>query len=385
MNKVFKIGLIGCGHIAETYFRAEKYFNNIKIIKCADINMQAAKRCALNYGIKFLTVNELLKDKEIEIILNLTIPKAHYLISKKALTNGKHVYSEKPLAINLKDGKDLIKLSKKNKLYLGNAPDTFLGGGIQKSKELVEKNSIGKIKLGNAVFAFPGIESYHPNPEPWFAKNEGGPVIDMGPYYITALVNLLGPAKKVTSTIIQGQKYRTIGIGPKKGKKFKVECPTTYLSTITFKNNSVIRLTLSFDVIAHQRNHIELYGEKGSMIVPDPNMFGGSVLICNKLGDNWREFKTTKMSLGRINIRTQSSRANEAPTNANYRGAGLSEMAYSIENKRKHLCSGEISLHVLEIITSIMKAAKSGKSVSVNTNCAKPKKFLEIDAKKLLK
>ena len=206
----------------------------------------------------------------------------------------------------------------------------------------------------------------------------------MGPYYITVLVNLLGPAKKVTSTIIQGQKYRTIGIGPKKGKKFKVECPTTYLSTITFKNNSVIRLTLSFDVIAHQRNHIELYGEKGSMIVPDPNMFGGSVLTCNKLGENWKEFKTTKMPLGRINIRTQSSRANEAPTNANYRGAGLSEMAYSIENKRKHLCNGEISLHVLEIITSIMKAAKFGTSVSINSNCVKPKKFLEIDAKKLL-
>ena len=121
------------------------------------------------------------------------------------------------------------------------------------------------------------------------------------------------------------------------------------------------------------------------MIVPDPNMFGGSVLTCNKFGENWKEFKTTKISLGRINIRTQSSRANEAPTNANYRGAGLSEMAYSIENKRKHLCNGEISLHVLEIITSIMKAAKSGTSVSINSNCVKPKKFLEIDVKKLLK
>ena len=385
MNKVFKIGLIGCGHIAETYFRAEKYFNNIKIIKCADINEKASKRCALNFGIKSVTVNELLKDKEIEIILNLTIPKAHYQISKKALINGKHVYSEKPLAINLNDGKKLLKISKKKKLYLGNAPDTFLGGGIQKSKELVEKNIIGNVKLGNAVFAFPGIQSYHPNPEPWFTKKEGGPVIDMGPYYITALVNLLGPAKKVTGTIIQGQKYRTIGIGPKKGKKFKVECPTTYLSTITFKNNSVIRLTLSFDVIAHQRNHIELYGEKGSMIVPDPNMFGGSVLTCNKLGDNWKEFKTTKMPLGRINIRTQSSRANEAPTNANYRGVGLSEMAYSIENKRKHLCSGEISLHVLDIITSIMKAARSGKIQYINTFCAKPKKFSKLDIKKLLK
>ena len=385
MNKVFKIGLIGCGHIAETYFRAEKYFNNIKIIKCADINEKASKRCALNYGIKSTTVNELLKDKQIEIILNLTIPKAHYQISKKALINGKHVYSEKPLAINLNDGKKLLKISKKKKLYLGNAPDTFLGGGIQKSKELVEKNIIGNVKLGNAVFAFPGIQSYHPNPEPWFTKKEGGPVIDMGPYYITALVNLLGPAKKVTGTIIQGQKYRTIGIGPKKGKKFKVECPTTYLSTITFKNNSVIRLTLSFDVIAHQRNHIELYGEKGSMIVPDPNMFGGSVLTCNKLGDKWKEFKTTKMPLGRINIRTQSSRANETPTNANYRGVGLSEMAYSIENKRKHLCSGEISLHVLDIITSIMKAARSGKIQYINTFCAKPKKFSKLDIKKLLK
>ena len=385
MNKVFKVGLIGCGHIAETYFRAEKYFNNIKIIKCADINEKASKRCALNFGIKSVTVNELLKDKQIEIILNLTIPKAHYQISKKALINGKHVYSEKPLAINLNDGKKLLKISKKKKLYLGNAPDTFLGGGIQKSKELIEKNIIGNVKLGNAVFAFPGIQSYHPNPEPWFAKNEGGPVIDMGPYYITALVNLLGPAKKVTSTIIQGQKYRTIGIGPKKGKKFKVECPTTYLSTITFKNDSVIRLTLSFDVIAHQRNHIELYGEKGSMIVPDPNMFGGSVLICNKLGDKWKEFKTTKMPLGRINIRTQSSRANETPTNANYRGVGLSEMVYSIENKRKHLCSGEISLHVLDIITSIMKAARSGKIQYINTFCAKPKKFSKLDIKKLLK
>jgi len=385
MNKVFKIGLIGCGHIAETYFRAEKYFNNIKIIKCADINEKASKRCALNFGIKSVTVNELFKDKEIEIILNLTIPKAHYQISKKALINGKHVYSEKPLAINLNDGRKLLKISKKKKLYLGNAPDTFLGGGIQKSKELVEKNIIGNVKLGNAVFAFPGIQSYHPNPEPWFTKKEGGPVIDMGPYYITALVNLLGPAKKVTGTIIQGQKYRTIGIGPKKGKKFKVECPTTYLSTITFKNNSVIRLTLSFDVIAHQRNHIELYGEKGSMIVPDPNMFGGSVLTCNKLGNNWKEFKTTKMPLGRINIRTQSSRANETPTNANYRGVGLSEMAYSIENKRKHLCSGEISLHVLDIITSIMKAARSGKIQYINTFCAKPKKFSKLDIKKLLK
>ena len=385
MNKIFKVGLIGCGHISETYFRAEKYFNNIKIVKCADINHINALKCAKTYKIKALTVKELLQDKEVEIILNLTIPKAHYQVAKQALTYGKHVYSEKPLAINFKDGVDLLKIAKKRKLYIGNAPDTFLGGGIQKSKELVDKKIIGKIKLGNAIFAFPGVQSYHPNPEPWFSKNEGGPVIDMGPYYLTALVNLLGPAKKVNGSIVNGVKRRTIGIGPRKNKKFKVECPTTYLSTITFENGTIIRLTLSFDVIAHQRNHIELYGDKGSMIVPDPNMFGGSVYTCKKLGDPWKEYKTNKMPLGKINIRIQSSRANESPTNANYRGIGLAEMAYSIQNKKQNKCNGELSLHVLDIIQSTMIACKKNKPQSIKTTCKKQGSFTLKDIKKILK
>ena len=385
MNKVFKVGLIGCGHISETYFRAEKYFNNIKIVKCADINHANALKCAKTYKIKALSVKDLLKDQEVEIILNLTIPKAHYQVAKQSLLNGKHVYSEKPMAINFKDGLDLVKIAKRKKLYIGNAPDTFLGGGIQKSKELVEKNILGKISLGNAIFAFPGVQSYHPNPEPWFAKKEGGPVIDMGPYYLTALVNLLGPAKKVTGSIMEGVKRRTIGIGPKKNKTFKVECPTTYLSTIQFENGTIIRLTLSFDVIAHQRNHIELYGSKGSMIVPDPNMFGGSVYVCNKLGDPWKEYKTNKMHLGKINIRSQSSRANESPTNANYRGAGLAEMAYSIENKKINKCNGELSLHVLDIIQSTMKACKTNKPQVIKTTCKKPSLFNTKDIKKILK
>jgi len=385
MNKVFKVGLIGCGHISETYFRAEKYFNNIKIVKCADINHANALKCAKTYKIKALSVKDLLKNQEVEIILNLTIPKAHYQVAKQSLLNGKHVYSEKPMAINFKDGLDLVKIAKRKKLYIGNAPDTFLGGGIQKSKELLEKNILGRISLGNAIFAFPGVQSYHPNPEPWFAKKEGGPVIDMGPYYLTALVNLLGPAKKVTGSIMEGVKRRTIGIGPKKNKTFKVECPTTYLSTIQFENGTIIRLTLSFDVIAHQRNHIELYGSKGSMIVPDPNMFGGSVYVCNKLGDPWKEYKTNKMHLGKINIRSQSSRANESPTNANYRGAGLAEMAYSIENKKINKCNGELSLHVLDIIQSTMKACKTNKPQVIKTTCKKPSLFQTKDIKKILK
>ncbi len=385
MNKIFKVGLIGCGHIAETYFKAHKYFNNFRIIKCADIKHDVAKKCASTYRIEALSVKELLNDREIEIILNLTIPKAHYEVAKKALLHNKHVYSEKPMAINLNHGKELLKIAKKNKLYIGNAPDTFLGGGNQKSKELLENNSIGKINLGNAIFAFPGVQSYHPNPEPWFAKKEGGPVIDMGPYYITALVNLLGPAKEVSGSIMKGVKTRTIGIGPKKGRKFKVKCPTTYLSTIVFENNTIIRLTLSFDVIAHQRNHIEFYGRKGSMIVPDPNMFGGSVYLCKKLGQTWKEYKTGKMHLGKINIRSKSLRANESPINANYRGAGLAEMAYCIENRKLHRCNGELSLHVLDIIQSTMKASVSGKKQKIRTTCKIPKRFSQKEIKKILK
>ena len=385
MSKIFKVGLIGCGHISETYFRAQEYFNNIRIVKCADINMDAAKKCAIHYNIEAVTVDELLKDKEIEIILNLTIPGAHYQVSKLALENGKHSYAEKPLAVNFEDGKKLVELANKKNLYIGNAPDTFLGGGIQKTRELIDNGVIGDIKLGNAIFAFPGVQSYHPNPESWFAENEGGPVIDMGPYYLTALVNLIGPAKQVQGRCTKVFEEREIGIGPKKGQKFKVETPTTYLATIQFENNCIIQITLSFDVVAHQRNHIELYGTKGSMIVPDPNMFGGSVYVCKKLGSPWREFKTNQLPLGKINIRTQSSRANESPTNANYRGVGLAEMAYCIDKKKIHRCNGEVSLHVLDLIQSTMQSAKTNKPIRLSTTCKIPKLFINKEINKLMR
>ena len=385
MRKIFNVGLIGCGHIAETYFRAHKYFNNFKIIKCADINKKAAEKCAKTYKIESASVNEILKDEKIQIILNLTIPTSHYSVAKKSLLSGKHVYSEKPLAVDFKDGFELVKIARRKKLFIGNAPDTFLGGGNQKARQLLDKEIIGKIKFGTAIFAFPGIQSYHPNPEPWFKKKGGGPVIDMGPYYLTALVNLLGPAKSVTSICNYNTKKRIIGIGPKKGKKIKVECPTTYFSTIKFETGTTIRLTLSFDVISHLRNHIELYGEKGSMIVPDPNMFGGSVLLSTKLGSKWKNFKTNKMVLGKINIRTQSSRANESPTNANYRGVGLAEMIYSIQNKKKPRCNGNLSLHVLNIIDGIHKSAKNGKKFHIKTKCEKPKFFTNKDINSIIK
>ena len=383
MNKVFKVGLIGCGHIAETYFRGHQYFNNFKIVACADINQKAADRCAKLYNIKSTSVRSLLKDKEIEVILNLTIPQAHYSVSKKVLNAGKHVYSEKPLATQFQKGKELVNLAKRKKLYIGNAPDTFLGGGGQKARELIDSDLIGEIKLGNAIFAFPGVESFHPTPESWYRK-QGGPVIDMGPYFFSTLVNLLGPAKQVQGRTLTAFKRRIYGAGPKKGKTFKVEVPTTYLATVQFKNGAIIQITISFDVINHQRNHMELYGTKGSIIVPDPNMFGGSVYISVTEGGRWGEHKTDKMQLGKINITSLSGRSNESPTNANYRSVGMSEMLYAIEKGKKHRCNGELSLHVLDIIESTMKAAITGKPQKIKTTCDKPKKFTEQEIKKLM-
>ena len=384
MSKFFKVGLIGCGHIAETYFRSHLYFNNFKIIKCADINHEAAIKCANENNIQSVKIDELLNDREINVILNLTIPKAHFDVSKNALNANKHCYSEKPMCTKFEDGKTLLDLANKKKLYIGNSPDTFLGAGIQKSKELLEIKTIGEVKLGNAIFAFPGIQSYHPNPESWFDADAGGPVIDMGPYYLTALVNLLGPAKKVNSISMDIFKTRTIGIGPKKGKEFKVNCPTTYLFNLEFHNGTIIQMTLSFDVINHQRNHIELYGDKGSMIVPDPNMFGGSVFVSKEYMGAWEEHKTDKLKLGKINITNKSVRLNEAASNANYRGVGLAEMVYCIENKLKHRCNGELSLHVLDIIESTMIAAKNNSVQQFRTTCEVPKIFTQEEISRIL-
>ena len=187
---MYKVGLIGCGNIAETYFRNQIYFNNIKIISCADIDKEVSKKCANQYNIHSMLVDDMLANDDIDTILNLTPPQVHYDVIKKTLLAGKRSYCEKPLSIKYEQGEELVSLAKENNLYLGNAPDTFLGAGGQLSRQLIDSGDLGEIKLGNFIFACPGLESWHPNPEPWFQEG-GGPIIDMGPYFYTMLVNLL--------------------------------------------------------------------------------------------------------------------------------------------------------------------------------------------------
>ena len=378
------IGLIGCGNIAETYFRSQDYFNNINFVACADKFPEAAIKCAEQNKITALSVDEILKDKDIDIILNLTIPQAHFEVSKLALESGKHVYSEKPMSITYNDAKYLLELASKNNLYFGNAPDTFLGGGGQLSRELVDKDEIGKILTGNFIFAFPGVQEFHPNPESWFQAG-GGPVIDMGPYFFTTLVNLLGPAKNVRARGKLFSNQREYLVGPKKGKFFNVEIPTSVMFDVEFVNETIVQGFISFDVQNHSRNHMELYGTNGSLVVPDPNMFGGPVLFSRELGSEWKELSVEDKYLGKTNIINHSGRSNEAPKQSNYRGIGLAEMIYSIENNRKHRCNDQLALHVLDLIESTILAAELKKEIQLRSSCEQPQPFTEEEIKILLK
>jgi len=378
------IGLIGCGNIAETYFRAQDYFNNIKFIACADKFPEVSKKCADQYNIKSLTVDEIIHDTNVDVILNLTIPQAHFEISKLALEAGKHVYSEKPMSIKYDEANELVNLAKDNNLYIGNAPDTFLGGGGQVARKFVDDGDIGKVLTGNFIFAFPGVQEFHPNPESWF-QSGGGPVIDMGPYFFTTLVNLLGPVKNVRS---RGKKFadqREYLVGPKKGKSFNVDISTSVMLDIEFANEAIVQGFISFDVQNHARNHMELYGTKGSLVVPDPNMFGGPVLLSRELGSEWQEFSVEDKYLGKTNIINHSGRSNEAPKQSNYRGVGLSEMIYSIENNIQHRCNGNLALHVLDIIESTIIASETKKEVSLRSTCEQPKPLSEEQIKLLIK
>ena len=378
------IGLIGCGNIAETYFRAQDYFNNIKFIACADKFPEVSKKCADQYNIKSLTVDEIIHHTNVDVILNLTIPQAHFEISKLALEAGKHVYSEKPMSIKYDEAHELVNLAKDNNLYLGNAPDTFLGGGGQVARKFVDNGDIGKVMTGNFIFAFPGVQEFHPNPESWF-QSGGGPVIDMGPYFFTTLVNLLGPVKNVRA---RGKKFadqREYLVGPKKGKSFNVDISTSVMLDIEFANEAIVQGFISFDVQNHARNHMELYGTKGSLVVPDPNMFGGPVLLSRELGSEWQEFSVEDKYLGKTNIINHSGRSNEAPKQSNYRGVGLSEMIYSIENNIQHRCNGNLALHVLDIIESTIIASETKKEVSLRSTCEQPKPLLEEQIKLLIK
>ena len=345
-----RVGIIGCGNISETYFECQNLFNNFNVVACADINIEAAKNSAEKYNVKAFSVDDILANDDIDVIINLTIPSAHKEIIMKSLNAGKHCFSEKPLAMNFNEGLEISELASSKNLYVGCAPDTFLGAAGQKARSLIEDKKIGDVVLGTFNLMSHGMEHWHPNPD-FFFKPGAGPVFDVGVYYITQLVNLIGPIKSISSLSGTATPERTITSEPRNGEKIKVETPTTLMGTLEFHNNAKIQFFCSWDVWKHKHSTIELYGLEGSIIVPDPNFFSGDILISHKEED-WQVINNDKMLLG-IPNKTDNS----GDKIANYRGIGLSDMIDAISHQRQSRCSLDLAVHVLEAMEGIIKSS----------------------------
>ena len=277
------VGVIGCGNISSAYFRLSKLFQAIEVKACADLNMEIAQTQAKEFGLEALSVEALLSHSEVDIIVNLTVPNAHFEVSKAILEAGKHVYSEKPLTLSLEDGLALRDLAQQRGLRVACTPDTFLGGTHQQARALIDSGVLGKIVGGTCHVLSHGMEHWHPNPD-FFFQPGGGPVLDLGPYYIGNLIHLLGPVRYVTAMSSIPQKERTITSQPRYGEKIPVTTPTTIHAVLEFANGALITLGASWDIWKHGHRNMELYGTEGSLVVPDPNFFGGDLLRSERDG-----------------------------------------------------------------------------------------------------
>ena len=373
-----RVGIIGCGNISETYFECQNLFNNFNVVACADINIEAAKKSAEKYNVNAFSVDDILSNEDVDLIINLTIPAAHKEIIIKSLNAGKHCFSEKPLAMSFSEGLEISDLANSKNLYVGCAPDTFLGAAGQKARSLIEDNKIGNVVLGTFNLMSHGMEHWHPNPD-FFFKPGAGPVFDVGVYYITQLVNLIGPIKSISSLSGTATPERIITSEPRNGEKIKVETPTTLMGTLEFHNNAKIQFFCSWDVWKHKHSTIELYGLEGSMIVPDPNFFSGDILISHREED-WQIINNDKMLLG-IPNKTD----NNGSKIANYRGIGLSDMIDAIHNQRQSRCSLDLAVHVLEAMEGIIKSSEDRVIYNMKTNPSQPDFLDDSEVVKLKK
>ena len=353
MEKV-RIGVIGCGNISDIYLTNLRELEILEVVAVADLNHEKAVEKAEKYEVPHvLRVEELLENEAIDLVLNLTIPAAHADVSLRALEAGKHVYGEKPLATLLENGRKVLEMAKGKGLFVGSAPDTFLGGGLQTCKKLIEDGAIGKPVAATAFMMGHGPESWHPDPE-FFYRAGAGPMFDMGPYYLTALINLIGPVRRLTGSTRITSPERTITSEPKYGQKIKVETPTHVAGILEFENGAIGTMVTSFDVWGSNTPFLEIYGTEGSLSVPDPNTFGGPVLLKKPGEVEWTEVPFTHGSI------------------ENSRGIGVIDMADALRSGREHRASGELAYHVLEIMHGIHESCVKGKHYEMTSSCRQP-------------
>ncbi len=377
MARELGVGIIGCGNISTTYFSLAPLFRGLKVVACADLNMSAAQLRAEEYDVKAQTIDELLANDEVDIVVNLTIPDAHYPVSKRILEAGKHVYSEKPLVLSLEQGEDLRAIAKAKGLSVGCAPDTFLGGSHQLARAYIDKGGIGRVTSGTCHVMSAGMEMWHPNPDFFFLPG-GGPVLDLGPYYIANLINLIGPVKRVAALTSMANETRTITSQPRNGEVIPVKTPTNIHALLEFQNGATITLSASWDVWSHRHANMELYGTDGSLYVPDPNFFGGVVEASGRNKDI-QPLEAWDHPFGRDNQQSpQGGRAN-------YRTAGLADMAVAILEGRDARCSLDRALHGVDVMVSILKSGETGEFVTLSTTCTQPAALGIDEAQALLR
>jgi predicted dehydrogenase len=372
-----RIGIVGSGNISIAYMRNASLFRGVEITACADINAEAAARRAAEFELRAMDVGALIADPGIDLVLNLTVPAAHFDISMQALSAGKHVFTEKPLAVTAESGRRLVAMAASRGLALGSAPDTFLGAAGRQVRRLMESGAIGKPVTGTAFMMGRGMEHWHPDPS-FYYQPGAGPVMDMGPYYLTMMVNLLGPVRRVQSIATSGQEERLITAdGPKQGTRFKVGTPTSVLSLLEFASGATVTFGASWDVFRHSNHPIELHGTEGSLRLPDPDTFGGVVALSAR-GRNWDERDTSTLPFGAVNWPA------DAPDRANYRMLGLADLARALIEVRPPRASGDLALHVLEVMEAILRAGETGTAQVISGTITQPKELSEDEAKSLL-
>jgi predicted dehydrogenase len=360
-GKRLGIGFIGTGNISSAYLKAilgkdgMPGFGVLDVKGLADMKAEAANARAAEFGLKAMSVDALLADPEIDLVVNLTIPRAHVEVGLKCLAAGKHVYSEKPLGITFAEGRKLLDAANVAGLRIGSAPDTFLGGAHQQARAVVDSGILGQLVGGTAFMQCPGHESWHPDPAFYYDLG-GGPMLDMGPYYITDLVNLLGPVARVSAMSSRLRAERTITSEPKKGQVMPVHIDTHVTGSLGFANGAIVQIAMSFDVAAHKHVPLELYGTEQTLIVPDPNHFGGAVELRGRGRDaTWTEVPVT------------------APyADGNYRSLGVADMAAGILENRPHRANGDLALHVLEVMEAFEHAAREGRTIEIKTPVTRP-------------
>lgn len=376
MAKKLGVGVIGCGNISAAYFRLAPLFRGIEMRACADLNAEAAKARAAEFGLRADTVDGLLAASDIDIIVNLTVPAAHYEVSKQILDAGKHVYSEKPFVLSVAEGLDLKKRAEKKGLRIGSAPDTFLGGAHQLARDIIDSGKLGRITSGTCHVMNHGMEHWHPNPD-FFFQPGGGPILDLGPYYLANLIQLIGPVKQVAALTTIPFKERTISSKPRFGEKVPVNTPTTIHALLEFANGAAVSLNASWDVWQHGHAPMELFGDEGTIYVPDPNFFGGNVRYTQK-ADQVKKLPKWDHPFAVPNQQHSQGMM------ANYRAAGLADMAIAIGEGRPHRCSMELALHAVDVMTGVLKSGETGKFVAMKTTCERPEALGVREARALL-